>query len=181
MSTALFAPGTSAYARNSGSITVGELAVGSSVAGFGNPLLDPSIATSINVNEGIITTGDNSAGMVASGMNSIVLNTGTITTGNYDISAFQPGKYSADEFAQLRAGASASAWRFAELINYGTITVGDGKIGAVARSANFRYRLHGKPAAERRGRHHDGRRFHRRARPRQSLLVLRQRGRDFGR
>ena len=73
--------------------------------------------------------------MVASGMNSIVRNTGTITTGNYDISAFQPGKYSAGEFAILRAGASASAWRFAYLINYGTITVGDGKIGAVARSA----------------------------------------------
>ena len=107
MSIALFAPGTSAYARNSGSITVGELALGSSTAGFGNPLLDPTIPTSINVNEGIITTGDNSAGMATSGMNSTVFNTGTITTGNYDISAFHPGKYSAGEFAQLRAGASA--------------------------------------------------------------------------
>ena len=74
--------------------------------------------------------------MTASGMNTMVRNTGTITTGSFDISAYQPGKYSAGEFAELRTGASASSWRYAELINYGTITVGDGKIGAVARSAN---------------------------------------------
>ena len=135
-SIAPFVAGTTAYARNSGSITVGELAIGSTVAGLGDPLLDRTILTGINVNEGIITTGDNSAGMTASGMNTMVLNTGTITTGSFDISAYLPGKYSAGQFAELRAGASASSWRYAEMINYGTITVGDGKIGAVARSAN---------------------------------------------
>ncbi len=133
---ARFVAGTTAYARNSGSITVGDLAIGSQAVGNGAPLLDPTRPTAININDGIITTGDNSIGMATSGMNTIILNTGTITTGSFDISAYETGRYGAGQFAELRAGATASSWRYAELINYGTITVGDGKIGAVARSAN---------------------------------------------
>ena len=100
--------GSSAYARNSGDITVGELAFGSAVSGHGISLIDASRITALNFNEGIITTGDNSTGMLAWGTNATSINTGSITTGDYDISAFQPHPvFTADEFAQLRFGAAS--------------------------------------------------------------------------
>ena len=125
--------GSSAYARNSGDITVGELAFGSAVSGHGISLIDASRITALNFNEGIITTGDNSTGMLAWGTNATSINTGSITTGDYDISAFQPHPvFSADEFAQLRFGAASQGAQLAEVINSGTITTGDGKIGVSA-------------------------------------------------
>ena len=102
--------------------------------GMADPLLDPAVLTGINVNEGIITTGDNSFGMTTAGRNTRVVNTGSITTGNFDISAFLANEFNSAAFAQLRAGASASSWRYTELINYGTITA------ATARSARSRDR-----------------------------------------
>jgi outer membrane autotransporter protein len=129
--------GTLSFGRNSGEITVGELAIGSAVAGHGYSLLDSTAPSAININDGIISTGDNSTGMSAFGTNTTAFNTGSITTGSYDISAFQPHPTaSADEFASLRFGAVSTAGRFAEVINYGTITTGDGKIGASAHSAH---------------------------------------------
>jgi outer membrane autotransporter protein len=133
--------GTYAYARNGGEITVGDLAVGSFVSGHGITLLDPARITALNVNEGIIETGDNSSGMFAWGTNATAVNAGSITTGNYDISAFQPHpQFTADEFAQLRFGAASSGSQLSEVINSGSITTGDGTIGA---SAHFteRYSL----------------------------------------
>jgi outer membrane autotransporter protein len=125
--------GTYAYALNTGDITVGDLAVGSFVSGHGFPLLDPARITALNVNEGIIETGDSSTGMFAWGTNATAVNTGTITTGNYDISAFVPHpEFTADEFAQLRFGAASSGAMLSEVINEGTITTGDGTIGASA-------------------------------------------------
>ena len=61
----------------------------------------------------------------------------------------------------------SSALALAEVINYGTITTGDGKIGASRRYANSGFGYAARVHPERRGRHHDGRPFDRRARPRQ--------------
>ena len=127
-----YVAGTTAYARNSGTITVGDLALGSAVIGGGFTLLDPTRITALNVNEGIISTGDNSAGMFTKGTNATSVNTGRITSGNYDISAFQPNQYSADVFAMGRNGVGSSGTFLSEVINYGTITTGDGKVGASA-------------------------------------------------
>jgi outer membrane autotransporter protein len=129
--------GVAAYARNTGSITVGDVAIGMQAVGFSEPLLARDILTGIAVNEGAITTGDNSTGMAASGKNTSIVNYGSITTGDFDLSGFVVTEQNEGGLELLRAGALASSWRYAQLINEGTITVGDGKIGAVARSANF--------------------------------------------
>ena len=79
------------------------------VSGQGYSLLDPLAPSAINVNEGIIATGDNSSGMFTMGTTRSTYNSGSITTGNHDISAFQPHpEYTADEFAQLGYGVAAS-------------------------------------------------------------------------
>jgi len=136
------AMGTTAYALNTGSVTVGELAIGSLVSGNGFRVLNPADPTAINVNEGIIVTGDNSTGMLTLGTNSTTFNTGSVTTGDYDISAFTPHPvYTADEFAQLRYGVASSAAVLADVVNYGTITTGDGTVGASARMTNAGYGL----------------------------------------
>jgi outer membrane autotransporter protein len=130
--------GTTSYAANRGNVTVGDLAVGMFVSGQGFSLLDPLAPTAINVNQGIIETGDNSSGMFTTGYNAVTYNSGSITTGNYDIGAFQPHpEYTADEFAQVRYGAATSGLLLADVINNGTITTGDGTIGASARMTNF--------------------------------------------
>ena len=134
------AMGRTSYARNSGDVTVGDLAIGMSVSGQGFLQLDPAAPTAINVNEGIISTGDNSSGMFTMGTNATTFNSGSVTTGNYDISAFQPHpEYTADEFAQLRYGLASSGNAQSEVINYGTITTGNGTIGASARMYNPGY------------------------------------------
>ena len=130
-----YVAGTTAYARNSGSISVGDLALGSGVIGGGFTLLDPTHITARNVNEGIITTGDNSAGMYTKGTNATSVNTGRITSGNYDISAFQPNQYSGDVFALGRNCVGSSGTFLSEVMNYGTITTGDGKVGAFAQKS----------------------------------------------
>ena len=113
---------------------MGELAVGSFVSGQGYSLLDPLSATATNVNEGIITTGDNSSGMFTMGYVSAAINSGSVTTGNYDISAFQPhAEYTADEFAQLRYGVASSGTVLSLVVNDGAITTGNGTVGASAR------------------------------------------------
>jgi outer membrane autotransporter protein len=127
-----YAVGSTAYAQNSGSITVGDLAIGSRVEGNGYPLLDLARVTAYNVNEGVISTGDNSAGMDTLGTNATSLNVGDIITGDYDISAFQPNYASAEFFAVGRNGVRSSGTLLSEVINYGTITTGDGKVGASA-------------------------------------------------
>ena len=99
-----YVAGTTAYARNSGTITVGDLAVGSAVVGGGFTLLDRTRITALNVNEGTISSGDNSAGMFTKGTNATSVNTGRISSGSYDISAFHPNQYSADVFAMGRNG-----------------------------------------------------------------------------
>ena len=109
--------------------------------GGGFTLLDPTRITALNVNEGIITTGDNSAGMFTRGTNATSMNTGRITTGDYDISAFQPNQYSADVFALGRNGVGSSGTFLSEVINYGTITTGDGKVGASAQMTYDPFRL----------------------------------------
>ncbi len=125
--------GTYAYALNTGEITVGELAIGEMVSGHGISLLDPNRITALGVNQGIIETGDNSSGMFTWGTNATTINSGSVTTGNYDISAFVPHpEFTADEFRKLRAGVAAYGANLAEVINYGTITTGDGTIGASA-------------------------------------------------
>jgi outer membrane autotransporter protein len=129
--------GTYAYGLNTGEITVGELAIGSATSGQGFSLIDQSRPTSININEGIISTGDNSTGMIAWGTVATAANTGTITTGNYDISAFLPHpEFTADEFAQLKFGMASYGSNMAEAVNGGSITTGDDTIGVAARS-NF--------------------------------------------
>ncbi len=127
-----YVAGTTAHARNSGSITVGDLAIGSGVIGGGITLLDPTRSTALNVNEGIIQSGDNSAGMFTKGTNATSINTGTVTSGSYDISAFITNQYSAGEFAIGRNGVGTSGTLRSEVVNYGTITTGDGKVGASA-------------------------------------------------
>ena len=127
-----YAVGTTAYAHNTGSITVGDLAIGSKVIGNGYPLLNFTRITAYNVNEGIISTGDNSAGMFTFGTNATSKNLGDITTGDYDISAFHTNRYSAEVFAVGRNGVGSSGTLLSEVINYGTITTGDGKVGASA-------------------------------------------------
>ncbi len=105
--------GTTAYAGNSGEITIGDLAIGIFVSGQGQRALDPTDPTAINVNEGIITTGDDSSGMFAMGNNATTINSGSITVGSLDLGKFQPHPvYTADEFAQLGFGVAASgmAW-----------------------------------------------------------------------
>jgi len=127
------AMGTTAYALNAGSIAVGELAVGSMVAGNGIHVLNPAEPTAINVNEGIITTGDNSSGMLAFGSNATTYNAGSITTGTYDVSGYTLPAEDDFQFSTLKYGASAMGEYLAEVINVGSITTGDGTIGASAR------------------------------------------------
>ncbi len=130
-----YVPGTTAYARNSGSITVGDLAIGSEVIGLGFTLLDPARSTAVNMNEGIISTGDNSVGIHTRGTNATSVNTGRVISGDYDISAFRPNYYSADVFARGRNGVASSGTFLSEVINSGTIITGDGKVGASAQNA----------------------------------------------
>ncbi len=129
--------GTTSTARNSGDITVGELAIGMVVSGQGYSLLDIYTWSAINENSGVIETGDNSSGMFTMGTNSTTTNSGSIDTGNFDISAFQPHpEYTADEFAQLPYGAASTGFLLAQVVNSGSITTGDGTVGASARMEN---------------------------------------------
>ncbi len=130
--------GTTSYAANRGDVTVGDLAVGMFVSGQGYSLLDPLAPSAINVNHGIIETGDNSSGMFTVGYNTVTYNSGSITTGNHDIGAFQPHpSYTADEFAQLGHGVAASGILLANVVNNGTITTGNGTVGASSRNYYF--------------------------------------------
>ena len=165
-----YVAGTTAYARNSGSITVGDLAIGSGVIGGGFTLLDPTRITALNVNDGIIESGDNSAGMFTKGTNATSINTGTVTSGSYDISAFITNQYSADVFAIGRNGVGTSGTLLSEVVNHGTITTGDGKVGASARH-DLRLRLRRARDPERRRRHHHRRPFDRRACHRQRIRL----------
>ncbi len=128
------AMGRTAYAGNSGEITVGNLATGMFVSGQGFIQLDPTASTAINVNDGVITTGDNSSGMFTMGTNASSFNGGSITVGSRDLSAYQPHPvYTADEFAQLGFGVVSSGEALAEVVNYGEITTGDDTVGAAAK------------------------------------------------
>jgi len=129
------APGTTSYAYNSGDITVGEIAVGMFVSGQGARLLAETAAefTAININEGIISTGDNSSGMFTMGTNATTRNSGSVTIGDYDLSAYQPHPViRAHVFRQLRYGVASSGEALSEVINDGLITTGNGAIGASA-------------------------------------------------
>ena len=80
--------------------------------------------------------------MFTVGTNATSFNGGSVTTGDYDISAFQPHpEYTADEFAQLRFGAASSGAILSEVVNYGSITTGNGTIGASATMTNAGYGL----------------------------------------
>ena len=97
-------------------------------------MLDPTDPTAIIVNEGIITTGDDSSGLFAMGNNATSINTGSITVGSLDLGKFQPHPvYTADEFAQQGFGVAAWGIGLSEVVNYGQITTGDGTVGAAAR------------------------------------------------
>lgn len=139
--------GATSYALNAGDIDVGDLAIGVLVSGQGYSLLDPYAPSAIGVNEGVITTGDNSSGMFSMGTNVLVHNSGRITVGDLDLGEFNPHPiYTADEFAQLGYGAASSGIMLSELVNDGSITVGDGAVGASARmyvpGAGLAARLH---------------------------------------
>ena len=126
--------GTTAYAGNSGEILTGDLSFGIVVSGRGQRRLDPTDPTAIIVNDGIVTTGDDSTGLFAGGNNATTINTGTVTIGSLDLSEFQPHPvYTADEFAQQGFGIAAWGIGLSEAVNYGRITTGDGTVGAVAR------------------------------------------------
>ena len=124
--------GTTSYARNSGELAVGDLSVGMMVSGQGFSALNPAAPTGITVNEGIISTGDNSSGMFTMGTNATSVNSGSVTIGDYDISAFSRTHLHADVFAIGRNGVGSTATFLSEVINTGTIITGDGKVGASA-------------------------------------------------
>ena len=126
--------GTTAYAGNSGQIVTGDLSFGVVVSGQGQRRLDPTDPTAIIFNEGIVTTGDDSTGLLALGNNATTINTGSVTIGDLDLSQFQPHPiYTADEFAQQGYGIAAWGISLSEAVNYGRITTGDGTVGAAAR------------------------------------------------
>ena len=131
------ASGATAYARNSGDITVGRLATGVLVSGQGLRQLDPTDPTAIGLNEGIISTGDNATGLFTMGTNTTAVNTGSITVGDLDLSEFipHPAFQTFTEILLSQTGYGMASWgeSLALAVNDGAITTGDGTIGAVAR------------------------------------------------
>lgn len=132
--------GTMAYARNSGQLAVGELAIGALVSGQGYSRLDPYSPSAIAVNEGILSTGDDSTGMFVLGTSTLAYNSGRISVGDLDLAEFVPHPvYTADEFAQLGYGLASSGQLLADVVNEGRITTGDGTVGVSARMYNAGY------------------------------------------
>jgi outer membrane autotransporter protein len=129
------ARGASAYALNSGEISVGELALGILVSGQGIAVLDPATPTGVGVNDGSIATGDNSSGMLVVGTNTLVVNSGSVAIGDLDLGAFTPLPLTTgDEFAQLGVGLASWGFGTASLANYGNVATGNGTVGAFART-----------------------------------------------
>jgi outer membrane autotransporter protein len=127
--------GATAYARNSGDITVGELAIGIGVSGQGIRIVDVTEPTAIGVNEGGIAAGDNSTGMLVLGTTTSVFNSGSVSIGDLDLGAYTPRPgTTGDEFAQLGIGLASWGLGTASLANYGSVATGDGTIGAFART-----------------------------------------------
>lgn len=126
--------GTISYARNSGDITVGELAVGVMVSGQGYSRFDPYAPSAMAVNEGIVTTGDDSTGMFVIGTNTLAHNSGSVIVGDLDLSEFNPHpEYRTDVFENQGHGVASSGEVLSDLVNDGTITTGNGTVGAMAR------------------------------------------------
>jgi outer membrane autotransporter protein len=129
------AAGATAYARNSGDITTGDLATGVFVSGQGLRLVDPTDWTAIGVNEGSIATGDDATGMFTMGSNATTYNSGSVTIGDRDLSDILPDPVFGPEYEVAQMGYGVASWgeALAQVVNYGNITTGDGTVGAAAR------------------------------------------------
>ena len=127
--------GQTAVAVNSGTITTGDLrsactwpeitplsACPGSLPDYGLP-----------INQGAVTTGDNSAGLIAFGNNVLVANTGSVTIGDRDLSGFDlppsPESASAQYFGLVGYGIIAKSSLFGTVYNNGSVTTGDNTVG----------------------------------------------------
>lgn len=131
------AAGATAYARNSGDITVGHLATGVFVSGQGFRQLDPADPTAISLNEGTIAAGDDATGMFTMGTNAVAVNEGSVTIGELDLGEFIPHPafptFTETQLSQMGYGVAAWGEYLAQVANDGGITTGDGTVGAAAR------------------------------------------------